>query len=362
MKSTGDLPITTRNSANRPAAMASANRGITTYSEFTRSLTAKSDRVVGDAVFSITSRGASVATGASDTGLLRALGRGADHAFEQIVHLVEERVEIVVGLVDHDLAGLVVLERPDVDRLPRLQPLDRGESGLLPFGAGARAERGVLDIVGFVSARQEVGQRLAGCEVRGVAPVDGDPLVFGAGDEALRRQWRLARVVAAALDPALLRRLDDHLRSVDVAGDDVAARVDERVGGLRFADGHRPVAGEDHLHDRFRIDRSRAEHERIDVAQHARDRLGGDEAKLVRLGRETRGDAVDIVRLIEVAEIGAGVFRIRVLVPERDRKSIRLNSSHVKISYAVFCLKKKKNNNQLIFVIRKIKTTSKFYP
>src|SRR5207302_3408346 len=27
----------------------------------------------------------------------------------------------------------------------------------------------------------------------------------------------------------------------------------------------------------------------------------------------------------------------------RDRKSIRLNSSHVKISYAVFCLKKKKD-------------------
>src|SRR5690606_5887117 len=28
-----------------------------------------------------------------------------------------------------------------------------------------------------------------------------------------------------------------------------------------------------------------------------------------------------------------------------DRKSTRLNSSHVKISYAVFCLKKKTNNN-----------------
>src|SRR5436309_15878265 len=28
----------------------------------------------------------------------------------------------------------------------------------------------------------------------------------------------------------------------------------------------------------------------------------------------------------------------------RDRKSTRLNSSHVKISYAVFCLKKKKND------------------
>src|SRR5690606_41757671 len=29
---------------------------------------------------------------------------------------------------------------------------------------------------------------------------------------------------------------------------------------------------------------------------------------------------------------------------QRDRKSTRLNSSHVKISYAVFCLKKKKEN------------------
>src|SRR5690554_4538889 len=29
-----------------------------------------------------------------------------------------------------------------------------------------------------------------------------------------------------------------------------------------------------------------------------------------------------------------------------DRKSTRLNSSHVRISYAVFCLKKKKKNNK----------------
>src|SRR4051812_49952320 len=29
-----------------------------------------------------------------------------------------------------------------------------------------------------------------------------------------------------------------------------------------------------------------------------------------------------------------------------DRKSTRLNSSHMSISYAVFCLKKKKNKNQ----------------
>src|SRR5699024_12324765 len=30
---------------------------------------------------------------------------------------------------------------------------------------------------------------------------------------------------------------------------------------------------------------------------------------------------------------------------QKDRKSTRLNSSHVSISYAVFCLKKKKYNN-----------------
>src|SRR5260221_3322605 len=32
----------------------------------------------------------------------------------------------------------------------------------------------------------------------------------------------------------------------------------------------------------------------------------------------------------------------------RDRKSTRLNSSHTVISYAVFCLKKKKNKNSTI--------------
>src|SRR2546430_9047880 len=31
---------------------------------------------------------------------------------------------------------------------------------------------------------------------------------------------------------------------------------------------------------------------------------------------------------------------------ERDRKSTRLNSSHSQISYAVFCLKKKKETNK----------------
>src|SRR6266446_6819483 len=42
-----------------------------------------------------------------------------------------------------------------------------------------------------------------------------------------------------------------------------------------------------------------------------------------------------------VLEVGAGIGANTSLL--RDRKSTRLNSSHLVISYAVFCLKKKKN-------------------
>src|SRR3712207_8401156 len=34
----------------------------------------------------------------------------------------------------------------------------------------------------------------------------------------------------------------------------------------------------------------------------------------------------------------------------RDRKSTRLNSSHANISYAVFCLKKKKKNHRFVHI------------
>src|SRR6266704_6386766 len=37
----------------------------------------------------------------------------------------------------------------------------------------------------------------------------------------------------------------------------------------------------------------------------------------------------------------------------RDRKSTRLNSSHVSISYAVFCLKKKKKKSKKTSLIKK---------
>src|SRR3712207_8465005 len=51
-------------------------------------------------------------------------------------------------------------------------------------------------------------------------------------------------------------------------------------------------------------------------------------------GRAARRDREGALRRVQRAAAAA-----------RDRKSTRLNSSHANISYAVFCLKKKKNVN-----------------
>src|SRR5256885_12498125 len=49
--------------------------------------------------------------------------------------------------------------------------------------------------------------------------------------------------------------------------------------------------------------------------------------------------------------------KVAVLLDKRDRKSTRLNSSHLVISYAVFCLKKKKNMTHLLHAITTEVTT-----
>src|SRR5690349_22989946 len=49
-----------------------------------------------------------------------------------------------------------------------------------------------------------------------------------------------------------------------------------------------------------------------------------------------------VIRFHACEEGDACLVAPRVARDPRDRKSTRLNSSHVEISYAVFCLKKKK--------------------
>src|SRR2546427_7011548 len=83
---------------------------------------------------------------------------------------------------------------------------------------------------------------------------------------------------------------------------------------------------------------------------HADDELGGatanvdDQAALAGFGRLRVGHAeVDQACFFAAADHFNGMpQRGFSRDQERDRKSTRLNSSHSQISYAVFCLKKKK--------------------
>src|SRR5699024_11965877 len=57
--------------------------------------------------------------------------------------------------------------------------------------------------------------------------------------------------------------------------------------------------------------------------------------------------APEVMAKIEAVNSGAETLQsVADLAPELDRKSTRLNSSHVSISYAVFCLKKKKEKER----------------
>src|SRR2546430_4346903 len=66
---------------------------------------------------------------------------------------------------------------------------------------------------------------------------------------------------------------------------------------------------------------------------------------------------VDRARLeiVEAPEVvGMGEKPLAAVKGKPDRKSTRLNSSHSQISYAVFCLKKKKKNTYVMSVSVKI--------
>src|SRR5207249_9060750 len=85
-------------------------------------------------------------------------------------------------------------------------------------------------------------------------------------------------------------------------------------------------------------------HDALPISFRLRRLAGGLEE--VRLGDVAQGDDV-LAELEDVAQVAAAAAAAAddddvELLRRRDRKSTRLNSSHVSISYAVFCLKKKK--------------------
>src|SRR5690606_41014666 len=102
------------------------------------------------------------------------------------------------------------------------------------------------------------------------------------------------------------------------------------------------------------VDRERhVEQARQGLGQQGLARAGRADQQDVRLGQL---DVVVLAAALDPLVVVVDRHRERALGPvlpdhvlvqdlEEDRKSTRLNSSHVKISYAVFCLKKKKKNN-----------------
>src|SRR5690625_6614994 len=81
---------------------------------------------------------------------------------------------------------------------------------------------------------------------------------------------------------------------------------------------------------------------------------GAPRAKPVRLTstlepqtyRQLTGFCAEAADAIGAARVPHAAV-VRALIARLDRKSTRLNSSHVAISYAVFCLKKKKTRQCL---------------
>src|SRR5947209_16358824 len=61
-----------------------------------------------------------------------------------------------------------------------------------------------------------------------------------------------------------------------------------------------------------------------------------------------RGDETLVFKHLQRRIDRAGARRIEPAGTTLDRKSTRLNSSHANISYAVFCLKKKKKQIRII--------------
>src|SRR5256885_9682961 len=86
----------------------------------------------------------------------------------------------------------------------------------------------------------------------------------------------------------------------------------------------------------FRSHQPRQPHERLRAV--LAERLRAAIAREIAPGAD-----IEVVERVFPGFGALGGNRCEALDPAEDRKSTRLNSSHLVISYAVFCLKKKKN-------------------
>src|SRR5699024_12401999 len=72
-------------------------------------------------------------------------------------------------------------------------------------------------------------------------------------------------------------------------------------------------------------------------------KLVGTECRFVGIARKVVGIKGEYVGNLQLVDLRIKLVGTECRFVGIDRKSTRLNSSHVSISYAVFCLKKKKN-------------------
>src|SRR5215813_13314795 len=179
--------------------------------------------------------------------------------------------------------------------------------------------------------------------------------MFGRQPEALRG---LARRIELnehrgfpSDDPSVVTRLDHdngRRREVERAAVTVLTLDSSRGQETDVAE-HAQVGANDWFHV-GRPAKSRRIDDALDLAIGGGHRVNHHTADLVVLGALDRPASTD--RLPKGARLGR---RRPPAARRRDRKSTRLNSSHVRISYAVFCLKKKKNPLCRIVFLKKKK-------